>query len=192
MTSYKSKVVTFLLLITVLVLPGIAVIAQDAPIELQMTWWGSQNRHDRTIKVIEMYEADHPNIDIVYEFANFTDYWTKLNTQAAGGQLACLMQHDYAYLAEWANRGLLLPLDSYYEDGTIDVSNVAQGLLDGGKVSDHYYGISLGTNSQSIILDVDAFAKAGLDLPAADWTWKDFEDISIAMHEKLGIWALTM
>src|SRR5262245_58343668 len=138
MKSCKSKVVLLLLLIAMLVLPGIGVFAQDK-VELQMTWWGSQNRHDRTIKVIEMYEAAHPELDIIYEFANFTDYWTKLNTQAAGGQLACLMQHDYAYLAEWANRGLLMELDGYYEDGTIDVSNVGQGLLDGGKVSDHYY-----------------------------------------------------
>jgi multiple sugar transport system substrate-binding protein len=59
-------------------------------------------------------------------------------------------------------------------------------------VGDHYYGISLGTNSQSIILDVDAFEKAGIDLPAPDWTWKDFEEISAQLHEKLGIWALTM
>lgn len=156
--------------------------------ELRMTWWGSQNRHDRTIAVIEMYEAENPNIDIVYEFANFDDYWTRVNTQAAGGDLACVMQHDYAYLSEWANRGLLQPLDPFVAAGTIDLSNVEDAFIAGGRVNGQLYGLSLGTNSQSIIIDVDAFEAAGVDLPAPDWTWADFEATAIALHEALGIW----
>lgn len=186
----RTKLFSFLLLTALLLVLGTAVVAQDTT-ELQVTWWGSQNRHDRTIQVIEMYEAANPGIDIVFEFANFTDYWTKLNTQAAGGQLACVMQHDYAYLAEWATRGLLLPLDPFFEDGTIDISNIDQGYLDGGKVGDHVYALSLGTNSQSIILDVDAFEKAGLELPSPDWTWTEFEETAMALRENLGYWGMT-
>ncbi len=165
---------TAFLLVALLMLGGVAALAQDTT-ELQVVWWGSQNRHDRTIQVIEMYEAENPGIDIIYEFAAFGDYWTKLNTQAAGGQLACVMQHDYAYLAEWANRDLLMPLDPFFEAGTIDVSNVDPVYLEGGLVNEQHYGLSLGTNSQSIILDVDAFERAGLELPAPDWTWEDYE-----------------
>jgi multiple sugar transport system substrate-binding protein len=158
--------------------------------ELQIAWWGSQNRHDRTIQVIEMYEADHPDVDIVYEFATFADYWPLVNTKAAGEQLPCIMQQDYAYLAEWSSRGLLLPLDPYYESGAIDTANIDQSLLDGGLVGDAYYGISLGTNSQSIIIDVDAFEQAGIELPPQDWTWEQFEEISTQLHDALGIWAI--
>lgn len=165
--------------------------AQTAPTELQITWWGSQARHDRTIAVIEAYEAAHPELDIVYEFANFTDYWTKVNTQAAGGQMACIMQQDYAYLAEWAERGLLMPLDPYIESGAIDTTNVSESLLNGGRVGESIYGISLGSNSQSIILDVDAFEAAGLELPSPDWTWTEFEEVSNQLHEATGVWGIT-
>jgi ABC-type glycerol-3-phosphate transport system substrate-binding protein len=175
-----------LALFTLLIGPALA---QDKT-ELQVNWWGSQNRHDRTIKVIEMWEATHPDVDVVYEFAAFQDYWTLENTKAAGEQLPCVMQQDYAYLAEWSTRNLIIPLDPYYESGAIDTTNIDQSLLDGGKVGDHYYGISLGTNSQSVIIDVDAFEKAGIDLPAEDWTWADFEEISTELHDKLGIWAI--
>lgn len=184
----KKYTLLISLLLLLLLSVGAAVHAQDKTV-LQLTWWGSQNRHDRTIKVVEMYEAENPNIDISYEFANFTDYWVRLNTQAAGGGLPCVMQHDYAYLAEWAKRGLLLPLNPYFDDGTIDVSNVDEAYLQGGEVDGQYYGISLGTNSQSMILDVDAFEKAGLELPSPDWTWKEFEETALALHDKLGIWA---
>lgn len=171
-----------------ILLMGMVVQAQD-PLTLQLTWWGSQSRHDRTIEVVEMYEAANPTIDIAFEFANFTDYWTRLNTQAAGGGLPCVMQHDYAYLAEWAKRGLLLPLNPYFDDGTIDISDVDEAYLQGGLVDGQYYGISLGTNSQSMILDIDAFEKAGVELPPADWTWADFERIALELHDKLDIWA---
>lgn len=185
-----KHVLLIVLLLLFILSVGVVVRAQDTT-ELQLTWWGSQNRHDRTIQVIEMYEAENPGVDIVYEFAAFTDYWVKLNTQAAGGELACVMQHDYAYLAEWAKRGLLLPLDPYYEDGTIDISNIDESYLAGGRIDGLAYGISLGTNSPSLILDVDAFEEAGIELPPTDWTWADFEQIALELHDKLGIYAIS-
>jgi multiple sugar transport system substrate-binding protein len=191
MNVAKVRLVLFsILLVLLLSLVGVAG-AQDVT-EVQMTWWGGDTRHNRTIEVIEMYEAANPNVDIVYEFASFSDYWTLLNTKAAGGQLPCIMQQDYAYLAEWQSRDLLTALDPYYESGVLDVSNVPTALLEGGKVGDQYYGLSLGTNSQSFILDVDAFEQAGVELPAQDWTWADFEQIATALHEQLGIWGMTM
>ena len=33
----------------------------DEEVDLRMAWWGSQDRHDRTIKAIELYESLHPN-----------------------------------------------------------------------------------------------------------------------------------
>ncbi len=166
---------------------GSAAFAQDA-VDLRVVWWGSQNRHDRTIQVIDMYMAENPSVNITYEFANFNDYWTRVNTQAAGGELGCVMQQDYAYLTEWANRGLLMPLDPFIEAGTIDASAIEDSYLAGGRVGDDLFGISLGTNSQSMILDVDAFEEAGIELPAANWTWTDFEAIAGELHSKLGKW----
>src|SRR5262245_46364353 len=124
---------------------------------LTLTWWGSQNRHDRTIAAIELFEAANPDINVEYEFSGWDDYWTCVNTQVAGGNIACVMQQDYAFLTEWASRGLLMPLDALYESGAIDVSDVDQAILDSGKVNGEAFGLSLGTNSQVFILDVDAF-----------------------------------
>ena len=86
--------------------PAAAEPAGDEPIELRIAWWGSQNRHDRTIEVIEMFEEMHPNIDVVYEFSGWDDHWTKMATQAAGGNLPDIMQQDYARFEEWVDREL--------------------------------------------------------------------------------------
>jgi multiple sugar transport system substrate-binding protein len=162
----------------------------EEQIELRIAWWGSQSRHDRTIQVIEMFEELHPNIDIVYEFSAWDDYWTKVATQAAGGNLPDIMQQDYARIEEWNDRGLLLPLDDFVADGTLDFSNVSESELDGGRIDGKLYAINLGTNSQNIILDADAFAEAGIELPRQDWTWDEFEQIVMELHDKLGIWGM--
>ncbi len=36
--------------------------SSEDKIELRMTWWGSQDRHDRTLKVIELYEEKNPDV----------------------------------------------------------------------------------------------------------------------------------
>ena len=36
--------------------------ASEEPITLRMAWWGSQDRHDKTIAAIELYESLNPNV----------------------------------------------------------------------------------------------------------------------------------
>ncbi len=159
-------------------------------VELRIDWWGSQRRHERTIKVIEMYMEEKPNVTVTHEFAGWTDYWTKLTTKAAGGNLPDVMQHDYARIAEWQSRGLVLSLDEYVKSGVLDFSNVAEGSLAGGRIGGKLYAVNLGTNSQVFLMDVDAFKKAGIALPRQNWTWEEFEQIVLDLHDKLGIWGM--
>ena len=161
------------------------------PIELRLAWWGSQNRHDRTIAVIEQFEQMYPNIDVVYEFAGWDDYWTLMTTQAAGGNLADVMQQDYARLEEWVSRGLLSPMDEYVADGTITLADVSESALSGGMLDGQLYGLNLGTNSMVVVIDADKLAEAGLEAPSPDWTFAEFEQLATDLHETLGIWGFS-
>jgi multiple sugar transport system substrate-binding protein len=167
-------------------IPATPALAQT-PMTLRVMWWGSKSRHDRTIKVLEMYQAQNPGIKFTYEFAGFNDYWTRLATQAAGGNLPDIIQQDYARLAEWEANRLMMPLDDFVKDGTINLSRVPKVSVDGGRINGKLYAINLGNNSQSILLDLDAFKRAGVPLPDPKWTWQDFEQIALAIHQKLGI-----
>jgi multiple sugar transport system substrate-binding protein len=156
------------------------------PVELRIAWWGSENRHTRTIAVIKLFEQKYPHIKITHEFAVWNDHWTRLATQAAGGNLPDIMQQDYARLEEWVNNGLLIPLDDYVDSGLLDFSNVAAATLDGGRIDGKLYGVNLGTNSLGWAVDLDAVEKAGVELPPADWTWADFEAFCLELYDKLG------
>src|SRR5215831_11160239 len=147
--------------------------ASGEKVELRFAWWGSQDRHDRTIKVIQLFQQQHPNISITYEFAGFNDYWTKMTTQASGGNLPDLMQQDYAYISQWTANNLIIPLDDYVNSGAINLSDVPKSSIDGGRINGKLIAVNLGNNSQTVALDVAAFEKAGVALPSQNWSWDD-------------------
>ncbi len=187
--KFAKSLILVTAIVVALVAPALQQTAKaDDKIELSITWWGSQTRHDKTIAVIELYEQQNPNIDIVYEFAGWSDYFTLLTTKASGGNLPDIMQQDYAYLQEWQSRDLLMPLDDYIASGAIDLSSVNPMVIDSGKVDDQVYGVVLGTNSQAVMIDTDLLAQAGVEMPSPNWTWTEFEDSCLAIHEALNIW----
>jgi multiple sugar transport system substrate-binding protein len=157
-------------------------------VDLKVIWWGSQTRHEGTIKSIELYQQKNPNVSVVYEFAAWGDYWTKVTTMAAGGQLPDVMQQDYAYVAEWQRRNLLHGLDEYVNSKVIDFTNVTDSLISSGRIDGKLYAVNLGSNSEAIILDTDVFKQAGVALPTSAWTWEDFEKLVLELHQKTGLY----
>jgi multiple sugar transport system substrate-binding protein len=182
--------ITWMVLLAGVLLAADAAAQSAPPVELRVAWWGSQDRHNRTIKAIELFQKKHPHVKVSYEFAGWQDYWTKMTTQAAGRSLPDVMQQDYAYITEWSSRGLLAPLDDAVKSGVLDLRDVSEDLLKAGQVGGKLLGVNLGTNAQCFVLDLDAFKKAGLELPPPSWTWADFEKVTLALREKLGIWGM--
>jgi multiple sugar transport system substrate-binding protein len=166
----------------------------EEAVTLKVMWWGSPSRDARTLAVLDMFHALHPNISFVTEhYANtqgtgtvFKDYWPTMNYYANNGGLPDIMQHDYAYIEEWKTRGLLRQLDDLTQDGSLNLSDVPVGLVDGGRVGGALMGISLGLNTQGVAIDADAVAAAGLTMPGDDWDWQDFKQLAVQLHDRLG------
>ncbi len=158
------------------------------PVELRIAWWGGDARATKTIAVIQMFQDMYPHITVLYEFTGWDDYWTRVSTQAAGGNLPDVMQHDYERITQWVRDSLIVPLDAYADAGTLDFSNVPDANLSGGRIDGALYGVTLGINSLDMDVAVDLLEEAGLELPAPDWSWADFEQLCYAIHDALGIW----
>jgi multiple sugar transport system substrate-binding protein len=158
--------------------------AQDARIRLM--WWGSANRNERTAKVIELFTADNPGIAVEGESAGWDDYWTRLATQTAGGNAPDVMQMDYRYIFEYARRGVLAPLDEAIAAGDLDLSGFSEEAIASGKVDGKTYGVSLGANSSTMIVNRQAFEEAGVALPERGMTWEQFAERAAELTEKAG------
>ena len=160
---------------------------------LKISWWGSADRDTRTQMVIDLFKSKNPGINITTEHytstqgAVGTGYWPTLLKHADDKTLPDIMQHDYAYIEEWTTKGNLRALDDLVADKTINLADVPAALVDGGKVAGKIMGITLGVNTQAMVLDVDAFNAAGVAIPNDDWTWEDFERIALEIKMKSNI-----
>lgn len=156
----------------------------EEPITLRMAWWGSQTRHDITVEVIEMYEKEHPNVDIEYEFYSFDDYFTKLKTLVASDQVWDIFQLGGNF-PQYQDK--IYYLNEFIDSGIVDVSDIPDSYL---KITQdtegNQMGLSNGLSTHGIAYDVDMFNEAGVPLPTENWTWDDFADAARKIHEHTG------
>ena len=152
---------------------------------LRMAWWGSQNRHNRTVAVIELYESKNPNINIEYEFYDFDGYIAKLNTLVAANEVWDMFQLGGNY-PTYASK--IVPLDDYISSGLIDVSKTTDAFLKTTQDNGVQIGISNGVNCYGIAYDPAMFEQAGITTPSDHWTWEDFKNICLTIHDKLGLY----
>ncbi|MDF2724747.1 MAG: hypothetical protein K0Q59_4422 [Paenibacillus sp.] len=155
-------------------------------VELRFAWWGSQGRHDRTLKAIEKFHQLHPNIKIKPEYTSFDGYWEKLSTQVAGNNAPDLMQMSVLYIKEYSDRGVLADLTPY-ADKEISISDLnkevisAQGTI-GGKLT----GLPVSDNANVLIYNKEMYQQAGIEPPKLDMTWQEFFDKAREIKAKLG------
>jgi multiple sugar transport system substrate-binding protein len=129
-------------------------------VELRMLWWGTQDRHDLTIKALELFEQKHPNIKVKPEFSGFDGYFDKLNVQVSGGNAPDLFQTTYQFMSDFASRGSLLDLTTV----ELNLADVDQGTRDIGLFEDKLMMLPAGINASAFAIDPALFEKAGIAL----------------------------
>ena len=173
------------LMLAAMVMPA-AVVSAEEKTTLNILWWGSQTRHDLTVQLIEKFEELNPDIDVVMDCSDWDGYWTKLSAQVAGGQTPDVFQMDYAYLSQYAENGVLAELDSYIADGSLDMSNVEDNIIQSGQVGGTTYAISTGTNAPVMLYRRDLVEQAGVELPMNP-TMSQYIEASKAVYEATGM-----
>lgn len=154
-------------------------------ITLRMAWWGSQVRHDATIKVIELYESLNPAINIEYEFYDFDGYFTKLNTLVAGNDVWDVFQLGGNF-PTYVDK--IVPVDDYITNGIIDITNTTDSYLKTTQSDGKQIGMSVGVNCYGVAYDPALFKEAGVPEPTENWTWDEYAKACKTIHEKLGIY----
>jgi multiple sugar transport system substrate-binding protein len=153
-------------------------------VTLRMTWWGADARHELTQQAIDAFEKEHPTIDVVGEFGDWSGYWDKLATTTAGGSPADVMQMDQLYLASYADRGVLADLETLPQ---LNTSNLDASILDLGRAQGTLAAMPISTTAFTILVNQDVLDKLGLTLPDTEqWTWEELDAFAQAVTEASG------
>jgi multiple sugar transport system substrate-binding protein len=158
--------------------------AGNEKVELRATWSGTAGRHERTLKVIELFEKKYPNIKINAEYAGTDQFYDKLNTQIAGGNAADLI--NTGGLTDLMTRGALLDITPYVTSKEINLEKYDSIYMDPGKLDGKYYGISLGTNGVGFFYNNELIKKSGMQPPKDTWSWEEYEAYGKDVVKALG------
>jgi len=144
---------------------------------LRLFWWGNPERDRRTLRMVDLYQEKHPDVRVDAESLAWSDYWPKMATQAAGGNMADVVQMDYRYLFEYARRDQLEALDSYVGD-QIDLGGFDEVALDSGRVDGTLFALPMGFNSKACFYDRARLDELGITPPDATWTYEDLKALA--------------
>ncbi|WP_457124121.1 ABC transporter substrate-binding protein [Microbacterium sp. A588] len=160
----------------------------EEEIELEISWWGDDNRATLFGEVIDLFEDEYPNITVVETpVGSPDDLFNRLATDfAAGGDTAPdVFALGGAKPQEYGALGALLDLSTVSEQ--LDASKYPDFSLTSALVDDQLYGLPTGGNATAAFINADIFAQAGVDVPADGWTWDDL----VAVTNEIGSAGLT-
>jgi multiple sugar transport system substrate-binding protein len=153
------------------------------PKSIRMSWWGSTTRHKITQDALAVFTKHHPDIKIETQFSGNDGYWEKLGTEATNGSLPDVIQMDYLYLALYAHKGYIRPLDEFVPK-VIDLTSFSADVLVGGKIDNKLYGVNNGINSAALVVNQAMLRQFGIELPDHTMTWADLAKLAKQITKK--------
>ncbi len=158
---------------------------EEGPVEIRMTWWGSDARHERTNAAIDLFEEKYPNITVVREPAGFEGYRDKLLTQSAAGNAPDVFQFYDDILREFGDRGQLLDLNTLAPE-PLSLEGWPESVLDSILIDGEVRALPFSVTTQAVSYNTVAFETYGVDAPTDDWTWDDFAETAQAITDASG------
>ena len=146
-------------------------------IEIRFAWWGDTERNEVYNEICDRFEEANPGITVVREPNSWADYWDKLATQMAGGNAPDIFGMNPYYVSDYAGRDALADIQTYIDNGIIDVSNMSEAVVEGGKVNGTMYMISQGITFTNQVVNTSLLEKYSGTVPAfdTDFTWDEFK-----------------
>ncbi|MET1076043.1 MAG: extracellular solute-binding protein [Umezawaea sp.] len=156
------------------------------PVTLRFSWWGNAERAALMQQALDLFHSKNPAITITPSFQEFEAYWQKVATETAGGNAPDVLQTDFAYLREYADRHALYDLKKQ-EGKNLDLGDLIDGLKGAGEIKGGLYGVPVGGNTWGYVYNPALYAQAGVAEPELGWTWADYRAGAKQITEKTGV-----
>lgn len=127
-------------------------------------------------KIIEMFEAANPDIQVQLEPVGSGDYYARILTQIAAGDPPDLLQIGDDAVPMFVDRGAFVPLDSFItgEAYPLDTTTYLPGVLEPGRWNGAQYLLPKDFTPLAVYYNKRLFDEAGVPYPKDGWTWEQF------------------
>jgi multiple sugar transport system substrate-binding protein len=132
----------------------------------------------------DRFKASNPNVTIEDNFvpvSTWSEYTNKVVAQVAGGQAPDIINIAIEGTRLIVSKDMMMPLDDLIAsdpEGQELIADVDPALIDAFKVDGKIWQIPHSWNNMVIYYNTKMFKDAGIEPPAAEWTWNDFLDIA--------------
>ncbi len=134
------------------------------------------------LTLIPDFQKKNPNITVDLSVEVWADYWQKIAVMFAGGQFPDLVWMHYSRFKDYAEQGMLQPLDDVIaKDKSFNVSDYPAQLFDIFKHKGKQFVIPKDHGGTAVWYNIDMFDAAGVKTPFPGWKWSDF----LQMAQKL-------
>lgn len=145
----------------------------QGPVELRMSWWGSDARHEMTNEALDLFEEKNPGITVVRDFGGFDGYLDKITTQYTGGNSPDVIQLFNEVLREFAARGQTVDLNDAVADGNLSLDGWPEDLIETNTIDGELSALPFGLSTHAFIFDEAVSEQLGVELPPEDYSWDD-------------------
>lgn len=191
----RAKLYRLLLLLLLLTLPACfgatPVVAPPPtstptppPEKVTITWsfWGDPWEVEINQRVIQVFEADHPNIHIETFHRPYDTYFKEMRAKFAAGEPV----PDVLFWSEVpvdVPKGYFMDLTPLMKAENYSLDDFFPGLLVHYKVGQGVYGLPRDSDTKVIFYNKRLFNQAGLPYPKSGWTWDDLRDTSLKLKQ---------
>ena len=133
--------------------------------------------------IVAAFEKDNPGINVEVKTLPYSDYFTVLQTDIAGGTVADVFDIGFANYRIYQANGVLAPLAS------VDTSVYQKSLADAYATDSTQYALPSSFSNVVLFYNKDLFDAAGVSYPTQNWTWADEKEAALKLTDTdKGIW----
>ena len=170
-----SSLLVFCLLLTVFATASLAEYDPNQNYTISFYYW-DEGQKEGMDAMVDLFEAQYPNITVESTIIPWNQYWTKLQTSLPSGTGPDVFWMNL-YISDYLDAGLILDITDKVAEAGIDLSKFPQGVLDLYTYDNRLYGIPKDFDSIAICYNKAIFDELGVEYPTSDWTWDEFLDV---------------
>jgi multiple sugar transport system substrate-binding protein len=175
------------LALVLLVLAFASVVAAQEPVTITLMGHSSTPAEDETLnEQVALFMEENPNVTVDVQLV--PEYETVIQTAFASGDYPEVFYVNQNRLAEYANAGVLAPV----EDNVEDLEDIYPSLINTFTYQGALYCVPKDFSNLALQYNRDIFDEAGVEYPTADWTWDDLRAAAEQITEATGQPALAL